>query len=114
VRTGQTVAEIGAGFGRFGFRLAEAVGDSGRVDATELAGSSLAALSTRAQGLKNVIVVTAEAERTNLPDAGCDVILMRAVYHHVTKPEGFVNAIARALRPSKSKSPTRTGAHRCG
>ena len=99
VRAGQTVAEIGAGSGRFSLKLASAVGDSGRVYATELAGSSFDALSARAQGLKNLTIVAAERERTNLPDACCDVILMRAVYHHVTQPDAFVNAVARALRP---------------
>jgi SAM-dependent methyltransferase len=99
VRAGQTVAEIGAGAGRFSLKLAEAVGDSGRVYATELAGPSLDALSAKAEGVKNVTVVAAERERTNLPQACCDVILMRAVYHHITKPDEFLHAVARALRP---------------
>jgi SAM-dependent methyltransferase len=99
VREGQIVGEIGAGGGRFSLALAETVGARGRVYASELAGPSYDALSARLAGISNITVVRAEREKTNLPDACCDVVLMRNVYHHVTNPDRFLAAVKRALRP---------------
>src|SRR5262245_4935722 len=99
VREGQTIGEIGAGGGRFSLALAQAVGDRGRVYASELAGPTYDALSARVAGIPNITVVKAERESTNLPDACCDVLLMRNVYHHVTNPERFLASVNPALRP---------------
>jgi SAM-dependent methyltransferase len=99
VREGQTIGEIGAGGGRFSLALAQAVGARGRVYASELAGPTYEALSGRAAGASNLTVVKAERESTNLPDACCDLLLLRNVYHHVTNPEQFLTSVKRALRP---------------
>jgi ubiquinone/menaquinone biosynthesis C-methylase UbiE len=99
VREGQAIGEIGAGGGRFSLALAEAVGARGRVYASELAGPTYDALSARVAGISNVTVIKAERESTNLPDACCDVLLLRNVYHHVTNPERFLASVKRALRP---------------
>jgi SAM-dependent methyltransferase len=99
VRDGQTVAEIGAGGGRFSLALAQAVGNRGRVYASELAGPSYDALAASVAGAPNITLIRAERDRTNLPDGCCDLVLMRNVYHHVTNPRAFLDAVARALRP---------------
>jgi SAM-dependent methyltransferase len=98
VSTGQTVAEIGAGGGRFAVALAAKVGPTGRVFASELPGSTYEALVKRTSGIANLTVVEAERTKTHLPDSCCDVVLMRNMYHHVTDPAAFAKEVSRAVR----------------
>jgi SAM-dependent methyltransferase len=100
IREGQTIAEIGAGGGRFTVSLAQRVGPHGVVYATELkaeARAQIAALASAA-GLGNVRVLEADRLETRLPDGCCDVVFLRNVYHHVTEPLGFARALRQAVR----------------
>lgn len=98
---GQHVAEIGAGTGRFSVAFARKVGLSGHVYSTELSPEQRHATSERiaAAGLTNVTVLEGAPAATNLPDACCEVIVMRSVYHHLADPTAFAASIARALTP---------------
>jgi ubiquinone/menaquinone biosynthesis C-methylase UbiE len=100
VRAGQTVAEIGAGGGRFTVSLGERVGPAGRVYATELTQDALAGIAARASaaGLGNVVVVQGDRRETHLPDGCCDLVVLRNVYHHVTEPTPYARALRRAVR----------------
>jgi SAM-dependent methyltransferase len=99
ITEGQTVAEIGAGGGRFAVALAKRVGPTGRVFATELTGATYRTLAERTRSIGNITVVEAERMRTRLPDSCCDVVLMRNVYHHVADPAAFLKEVSRAVRP---------------
>jgi SAM-dependent methyltransferase len=99
IRPGSVVAEIGAGGGRFSLAFARRVGSTGHVYATELSEAKHAELLSRSAALRNMTVVRAEPTRTRLPDACCDVVLMRAVYHHITAPPAFIGEIRRAVKP---------------
>lgn len=95
-----TVADVGAGFGAMTVVLAKWLGPSGRVFATDITPDALAAIREAATGehLDNVTIVKGAAAATNLPDACCDAIFMRDVYHHITEPEAFDRSLLRALR----------------
>lgn len=101
LKPGSVVADVGAGFGAWTMALAKAVGPSGRVYATEVGASQLAALRdlVRRESLANVVVVEGAADSTNLPPACCDAILVRDVYHHLSKPEEVARSAAAALKP---------------
>jgi SAM-dependent methyltransferase len=101
LRPGQTVAEIGAGTSRFTAAMARIVGNSGRVFSSELNPERRPEIADRvaADGLRNVTVLEATANATNLPDANCDVVFPRNVYHHVQEPERFAASVARAIKP---------------
>ena len=98
---GQTIAEIGAGEGRMSFSAAAAVGPSGHVYTTELDNDKLAHLRKEVarRGLTNVTVIKADTVSVNLPDACCDSIFMRRVYHHFGNPAATDLSILRALKP---------------
>jgi SAM-dependent methyltransferase len=100
VTSGQRIAEIGAGPGRLTVALARKVGPAGHVFSTELdpARREEIAVRTASAGVSNVTVVEGLPAATNLPDACCDAIVMRAVYHHIQDPEAFAASVARALR----------------
>ena len=102
VTSGQRIAEIGAGPGRLTVALARKVGPAGHVFSTELDPARREEIAARAVSadLSNVTVVEGLPASTNLPDACCDAIVMRAVYHHIQDPESFAANVARALRPN--------------
>src|ERR671925_43604 len=101
VKPGTRVADLGAGDGTFAVALAPRVGSSGHVYATELDDDQLAEIrqAAREAGLSNVTVIKGAIARTNLPDACCDVLFSRFVYHHLTEPAAINTDIFRALRP---------------
>jgi len=101
VQPGTHVADVGAGDGTFAVALARRVGPSGHVYATELDATRLADIRQAATdaGLSNVTVIEAAVSHTNLPDACCDALFSRVVYHHLTDPAAINADIFRALRP---------------
>ena len=101
VRPGTSLADVGAGDGTFAVALARRVGPSGHVYATELDGERLAGIrqaATEAR-LSNITVIAGAVSSTNLPDACCDALFSRGVYHHLTDPAAINADILRALRP---------------
>jgi ubiquinone/menaquinone biosynthesis C-methylase UbiE len=101
LKPGMTVADVGAGFGAWTVQFAKLVGPSGRVYATDIGESQLAALREAAgrERLTNVTVIAGAIDSTNLPALCCDAILIRDAYHHLTKPEGIIRSFAAALKP---------------
>jgi ubiquinone/menaquinone biosynthesis C-methylase UbiE len=101
VQPGTRVADVGAGDGTFAVALARRVGPSGQVYATELADERLADIrQTAAEArLSNVMVIEGAVSSTNLPEACCDALFSRLVYHHLTDPAAINADIWRALRP---------------
>jgi ubiquinone/menaquinone biosynthesis C-methylase UbiE len=101
LRPGLTIAEIGAGHGEMTVEMAKRVGPSGMVYSTELNTERLADIRKAVERarLTNVKVVRAGEHATNLPDACCQSIFMREVYHQFTDPSGQDASLFRALQP---------------
>jgi len=100
-KPGTTVADIGAGDGKYSFAAAERLGASGKVYATEIDKKKLEELraEVRKRKLQNVVVVDSKEADTNLPAGCCEAIFLRHVYHHLTKPAEFDANLARSLKP---------------
>jgi ubiquinone/menaquinone biosynthesis C-methylase UbiE len=101
VQPGMRVADVGAGDGTFAIALARRVGPSGQVYATELDAARLVDIRQAATDarLSNVTVIAGAVSSTNLPDACCEALFSRVVYHHLTDPAAINADIFRALRP---------------
>jgi ubiquinone/menaquinone biosynthesis C-methylase UbiE len=100
LHAGQTVADIGAGRGQLTLELARMVGPSGLVYATELDADRLRDLRQAAEeGRRNVTVVEARTAETNLPEACCDALVLRRVYHHFDDPGRMNASMLRSLKP---------------
>jgi SAM-dependent methyltransferase len=101
LRTGMTVADVGAGKGQLTLALARAVGPTGRVFSSEIDPARLQALrkAVAEAGLSNVTTVEAQANESGLPAECCDAIVLRRVYHHLTEPASINASLLQALRP---------------
>jgi ubiquinone/menaquinone biosynthesis C-methylase UbiE len=101
VESGTRVADVGAGDGTLALALARCVGPAGQVYATELDAEHLATIRQAAADARpaNVAVIAGAVSITNLPDASCEALFHRLVYHHLTDPAPINADISRALRP---------------
>lgn len=98
---GMQVADVGAGDGEWTEVLAESVGPTGHVYATEVDEDDLADMRERfgELGLANVTSILGDDKSTGLPEDCCDGILLRLVYHHFTDPAPMRASLRHALKP---------------
>jgi ubiquinone/menaquinone biosynthesis C-methylase UbiE len=101
LRTGMHVADVGAGNGRWSEALARLVGESGHVYANEIDEGDLERIRERIEesDLRNMTAVEGRIDDTMLPEACCDAMLLRHVYHDITHREEMRASIIRSLRP---------------
>ena len=103
LKAGASVADVGAGRGYFSFRLAAAVGENGKVYATDIDTKALQALKDQAakQNVKNIETVPGEPTDTKLAPASVHAVLVCDVLHHVdaAQREALLKNIAAAIKP---------------
>ena len=101
IKAGATVADVGAGGGLLVPPMSRHLGSNGRLYATDINASRIAEIKKLAasQSLDNVTVLEGAAAQTNLPDACCDAIFMRLVYHHFGDPPAMNASLLRSLKP---------------
>jgi ubiquinone/menaquinone biosynthesis C-methylase UbiE len=101
LRSGEIVADLGAGSGYFTFRMAPRVGETGKVLAVEIQYAMLNTLRTRAAALKatNVEVVQGSEADPHLPITGVDLVLVVDVYHELAYPFEVMTKVREALKP---------------
>lgn len=96
-----TIADIGAGSGQITSELARALGADARIYATDIDEKTLDGLRglVAREDLQNVTVQAGAANETNLPEACCDALLVRNVYHHFGNTEAMNASLFRTLKP---------------
>jgi ubiquinone/menaquinone biosynthesis C-methylase UbiE len=99
VKPGQRILEIGAGTGDETLLLARAVGEDGRVVATDLSERMLAVARERveAAGLGNVEFIAGDAGSLQLEDASFDAAIAGFVLMLVAEPEAVVGRAVRGV-----------------
>lgn len=100
IETGMTVADIGAGNGYYTVRLAERVGEEGRVLAQDIDGDALARLGDRVvrERFDNISIKPGAADDPRLPENSFDRIFMVHMYHEVSEPYALLWRLWPALR----------------
>lgn len=100
IEPGMTVADIGAGNGYYTVRLAERVGENGRVLAQDIDRDALGRLAQRVerQRLDNVSIRQGDVADPKLPANSFDRIFMVHMYHEVEQPYEFLWRMWPALR----------------
>lgn len=101
LKPGEVVADIGAGSGYYTRRMAQAVGQTGRVYAVDIQPEMLQILTNKltAEGITNVVTALGTEQDPRLPAGQIDVALMVDVYHEFSYPYEMVEAICKALKP---------------
>jgi ubiquinone/menaquinone biosynthesis C-methylase UbiE len=102
IREGSRVADLGAGGGYFTFRLADAVGQAGRVYAVDVDESMLTYLRERAarEGRDNVEVVLGTPDDPQLPDGEIDLVFTSNTYHHIQNRVDYFESVLGDLAPN--------------
>lgn len=101
IREGMSVADLGAGEGYYTSRLAQRVGQKGRVLAEDIDQKATERLGSRIlrEGLENVSIKLGVEDDPRLPADSFDRIFLVHVYHQVSEPYAFLWRMRPALRP---------------
>jgi len=101
VRSGMTVADVGAGDGWFTFYLAERVGSSGRVIAEDIDAQALQAVRERCaqERVSKVSVLVGDMKNPMLPAGTVDLVLLVNVLSALGNARDFLGNLARGLKP---------------
>jgi len=101
IQPGMTVAEIGAGHGRFVVHLAMRVGPNGKVFAEDINETALNYLARRCYRwyLDNVETILGEISDPKLPEGQLDRIVIVLSYHHFEDPVALLEKARGALKP---------------
>jgi len=100
IQPGDRVADLGSGSGYFTFRLADAVGSTGKVYAVDVDTEMNTDLAERVQdkGYHNIDVVLAHPNDPHLPDHSIDLIFSSNTYHHLEQRVTYVANLQQDLQ----------------
>jgi arsenite methyltransferase len=101
IRPGDTVLDLGCGFGIDSILAAKRTGPSGRVLALDFLPEMLerTASGAEAAGLENVETIEGEMESIPLPDASVDVVISNGVINLSPRKARALAECARVVRP---------------
>jgi len=101
LRPGDRVADLGSGGGYFTFRLARAVGPTGKVYAIDIDEAMNADLRARAkaEGHQNVEVILARPDDPLLPPGAIDLVFTSNTYHHLKDRTAYFARLKKYLKP---------------
>jgi len=104
IAKGMSVADIGAGEGYYTVRLAQRVGQDGRVLAQDINPNAVRDLGLRIERerLDNVSIKRGAEDDPGLPANSFDRVMLVHMYHEVGEPYAFLWRLRPALRPGGS------------
>jgi SAM-dependent methyltransferase len=100
IRSGMTVADIGAGSGYYVVRLSPIVGANGRIIAEDVMPKYVQSLRKRVRdlGLQNVEISLGEPHDPKLPVDSVDIAILVHMYHEIKQPYGLLYNLVPALK----------------
>jgi SAM-dependent methyltransferase len=101
IKSGMTVADIGAGSGYYVVRLSPIVGANGRIVAEDVVPEYLRSLRKRVRdlGLPNVAISLGAPHDPRLPAGSVDLALLVHMYHEIAQPYALLYNLVPALKP---------------
>ena len=101
LKPGMAMADIGAGTGLFTLPFSQAVGESGKVYAVDIAKNFLEHIQARAAKAHaaNVQTIQCTGRSVELPAACIDLAFICDVYHHFEYPQASLATLHQALKP---------------
>ena len=100
IKSGMTIADVGAGTGLFSRLFARRVGTDGWVYAVDIAPKMLAHIVRTAdkEKLKNITAVVCAENSIKLPPNSVDLVFICDTYHHFEFPKTTLASIHQSLR----------------
>jgi SAM-dependent methyltransferase len=100
IKSGMTVADIGAGSGYYVVRLSPIIGPRGRIIAEDVVSEYLRSLRKRVRdlGLQNVLIGLGEPHDPRLPADSIDIAILVHMYHEIAQPYGLLYNLLPALK----------------
>jgi ubiquinone/menaquinone biosynthesis C-methylase UbiE len=101
LRSGDVVADIGAGTGYFTRRFAAAVGPSGKALGLDIEATMVTHINAEAQkhGLTNLSARQVPPNDPQLTPQSVDVVFICDTYHHMQDRVAYARLLAQALKP---------------
>jgi SAM-dependent methyltransferase len=101
IKSGKTVADIGAGSGWFTVRAAERVTKSGMVYAVDINPEAIDYIDNRVRKsqLHNVKTILSKPDNPELPSDSVDSVLLLKCYHEVADPVTLLRNLRTSLKP---------------
>lgn len=102
LKPGMVVADVGAGSGYFSWRMAQQVGPTGKIYATDIQQEMLDILMAqmKKQGVEKIVQpVLGTTQDPKLPENSCDLVLLVDVYHELDFPFEMARGMIKGLKP---------------
>jgi len=101
IKSGMTIADIGAGSGYYVVRLSSILGPNGHIIAEDIVPEYLRSLRKRVRdlGLQNVAVGRGEPHDPRLPADSVDIAILVHMYHEIAQPYALLYNLIPALKP---------------
>ena len=101
LKSGEVIADIGAGSGYFTFHLARHVGDKGKVYAVDVSPEMILHVNRRIRDQKanNVVTVLSDPDDPLLPDRSVNRFFFSDSWHHIENQSKYLSLMKRMLKP---------------
>ncbi len=101
LKQGEVIADIGAGSGYFTFRLAQHVGETGRVYAVDVNPDMILHMNRRIRDMKlrNVVTVLSAPDDPLLMDGSIDRFFICDTWHHIQNQQHYLALMKKMLKP---------------
>jgi len=101
IKPGDHIADIGAGSGYYSLKLANIVGEKGKVYAIDVQPEMIAIIRAKMkkQGVNNIEPILCTELDPKLPASAIDLIFMVDVYHELAYPYEVIEKLLAALKP---------------
>ena len=99
---GMTIAEIGAGRGRYVVHLADRVGEKGKIYAEDIDADALRHCGDRCRrnGFANVETILGDDADPKFPPRALDLVFVISSYHHFSDPVALMRKARLGLKPT--------------
>jgi SAM-dependent methyltransferase len=100
IKSGVSVADIGAGSGWFTVRAAKRVGETGQVFAVDINPASIEHITKRSvdEGFKNIKAVLGTVDDVKLPKSSINAVLILKTYHEFAEPVAIMKTVRNSMK----------------
>ena len=102
LKTGDVIADIGAGTGAYTIPFAKAVAPTGKALGVDIHQDLLDYINVKAshEGVRNLQTILAKLDDPNLPEGEVDIAFFNDVFHNMNDRLGYLEVLSKYLKPT--------------